>query len=159
MNATENIGRAPSFAYLRTSFVLLMIMQVYNLCLTSILIITIITHRAFRTIPNLLTANSSFAIFYYSTLFIIQLGIGWNPNHQIDQGSCVLISYLTVIAADTICYSYLVTATSQCFFNLFYRRKYLLSYAVHWMLIIVSWIISGLLPLLLYLPGKMDRYW
>ncbi|CAF1514288.1 unnamed protein product [Adineta steineri] len=70
---------------------------------------------------------------------------------------CIFLTYFTSIATNAICYSYLVTAISQYFFNILYRRKYLLTFRMHWFIIFLSWFISFLLPLLLYLQGAL-RY-
>jgi hypothetical protein len=155
MNNSLNT-REPSIIYLKISFILLGIMQLISIILSSILIITIILHRNLRTIPNLLTANSSFAILFYALTIIAQLIVGLGSKNRGKESSCIFLSYITCIGADVICYSYLVTAISQFFFNILYRRKYLLTFHIHWIIILLSWCISSLLPLLLYFPGMYE---
>ena len=157
MNSSEG-NREPSTVYLTISFVLLGIMQAVSIVCSSILIVTIGLHRQLRTIPNLLTANSSVAIWIYAWLMIAQIIIGFQPIYVMRGSVCLLLSYLTCIAADAICYSYLVTAISQYFFNILYRRKYLLTFSVHWFIILLSWCISCLLPLLLYFQGNDEVF-
>ncbi len=149
-----NSTREPSIIYLRTSFALLGIMQMINIVLSSTLILTIVRHRTLHTILNLLTANSSFAIFIYAIAIIAQLIVGLQPRDKGKEDLCIFLSFYTSIAADAICYSYLVTAISQYFFNNLYRRRYLLTFRIHWFIILLSWSISCLLPLFLYLPGE-----
>ena len=153
MNTNED-GRRPSPLLLRTSFILLALMQIFNLSLTSALILTLLVHRRLRTIPNLLTGNSSVAIFFYSSMFIGQLIVSEQSEDSRREGWCILLAYCTVAAASAVCYSYLVTGTSQLFFNVLFRRRYLLTLPVHWATIALSWLISALLPLTLYLSGK-----
>ncbi|UJR07655.1 hypothetical protein I4U23_011943 [Adineta vaga] len=97
--------------------------------------------------------NSSCAIFTYSIVLIAQLIIGLIPRDKSNEYVCIILSYFTSIAADAICYSYLVTAISQFFFNILYHQRYLLTFRVHWFIIFLSWCISSLLPLLLYFSG------
>lgn len=153
MNNSES-NREPSHIYLSISFTLLGMMQIISIGLSSILTLTISFHRHLRTVPNLLTANSSIAIFLFAWFMIAQMIIGFQPIHSRKGSLCILLSYLTCIATDAICYSYLVTAISQYFFNILYRRKYLLTFSIHEFIIFLSWSISCLLPLFLYLQGK-----
>lgn len=155
MNNSLNT-RESSIIYLNISFILLGIMQLISMTLSSILIITIILHRTLRTIPNLLIANSSFAILFYALTMIGQLVAGLEPKNRGKESSCIFLSYITCIGADIICYSYLVTAISQFFFNILYRRKYLLTFRIYWIIILLSWCISSLLPLLLYFPRMYE---
>jgi hypothetical protein len=121
-----------------------------------ILILTISFHRTLHTVPNLLTANSSFTILFYALIIIVQIIVGLKSKHQIENSLCVFLSFSTSIAANAICYSYLVTAISQYFFNILYSRKYLLTFRVHWFIILLSWCISIFLPLFLYIPGALQ---
>ncbi|CAF3683809.1 unnamed protein product [Rotaria sordida] len=111
-------------------------MQIISIILSLILILTIIFHRTLHTIPNLLTANSSLAIFIYAFVVIIQIIVGLQSK---DKGK-----------------EDLFTAISQYFFNILYRRKYLLMFRIHWLIIIISWCISCFLPLFLYLSGALQ---
>lgn len=144
----------PSIIYLRTSLALLGIMQMVNIIISTILILTIILHRILHTVLNLLIANSSLAVFIYSVAIIAQLIVGLQPRDKGKEDLCIFLSYYTSIAADAICYSYLVTAISQYFFNISYRRRYLLTFRTHWFIILLSWLISCLLPLFLYFAGQ-----
>ncbi|CAF0972764.1 unnamed protein product [Rotaria sordida] len=131
-------------------------MQIISIILSLILILTIIFHRTLHTIPNLLTANSSLAIFIYAFVVIIQIIVGLQSKDKGKEDLCIFLSYFTATAIDVICYSYLVTAISQYFFNILYRRKYLLMFRIHWLIIIISWCISCFLPLFLYLSGALQ---
>ncbi|CAF4975413.1 unnamed protein product [Rotaria sp. Silwood1] len=57
---------------------------------SSILILTIIFHRTLRTIPNLLTANSSLAIFIYALATIAQIIVGLQPRDKGKEDLCAL---------------------------------------------------------------------
>ncbi|CAF3724364.1 unnamed protein product [Rotaria sp. Silwood1] len=106
-------------------------MQIINILISSILILTIIFHRTLRTIPNLLAANSSLAIFIYALTTIAQIIVGLQSRDKGKEDLCIFLSYFTTIALDLICYSYLVTAIiigsllflvglSVVFFHFFY---------------------------------------
>jgi hypothetical protein len=131
-------------------------MQIINILLSSILILTIIFHHTLHTVPNLLTANSSFTINIYAWIIIVQIIVGLKSRDTVEDSLCIFLSYFTSIAANAICYSYLVTAISQYFFNILYHRQYLLTFRVHWFIIILSWCISFFLPLFLYIPGALQ---
>jgi len=68
------------------------------------------------------------------------------------------VSCFTSRGENAICYSYLVTAISQYFFNILYRRKYLVTFRIHWLIIFVSWSMSVFLPLLLYLSVEYEIF-
>ena len=158
MNNTILLHREPSSFYLHTSFLLIGIMQIINIFVCMTLILTIILNRTLWTIPNLLTMNSSFAILIYTIVIIIQLIVGMARSNTNHRYVCLILSYFTSIATDAICYSYLVTAVSQFFYNILYHQKYLLTFRMHWLIIFISWCISILLPLLLYLSGKSNIF-
>jgi hypothetical protein len=151
--------RKPSSVYLTTSFLLLGIMQmIASILLNAILILTMTLYRNLRTIANLLTVNSSFTIFIYAIALIAQLIVGLQPRHKRTEDLCIFVSYFTSRGENAICYSYLVTAISQYFFNILYRRKYLVTFRIHWLIIFVSWSMSVFLPLLLYLSGEYEIF-
>jgi hypothetical protein len=137
MNSSQS-SREPSIISLKISFLLLGIMQMMNILLSSILLFTIILHRTLRTVPNLLTANFSFALLIYAITIIAQLIVGLQSRDQVEEDLCIFLSFVTMIGTDAICYSYLVTAISQYFFNILYRRKYLLTFRIHWLIILLS---------------------
>ena len=153
MNASFN-SREPSSTYVHTIFVLQGISLALNILLSGLLILVIVIHRRLRTICNLLTVNSSVAISFYSLIFIGQLIVGLHEYDEQKKSLCIGLSYLTLIGVNAICYSYLVTGTSQYFFNILYRHKYLLTFSMHYLLISISWALSSVLPLLLYTSGQ-----
>ena len=153
MNTSFN-SREPSSTYLHIVFVLEGISLTFNIFLSSLLVLTIIIHPRLRTICNLLTINSSVAISFYSLIFICQVILGLQEyNHQ-HRSLCIGFSYTTLVGVNAICYSYLVTGTSQYFFNVLYRHKYLLTFSMHYLMIFVSWSLSSVSPLLLYASGQ-----
>jgi hypothetical protein len=153
MNASYN-SREPSSTYVHTVFVLQGISLTLNILLSNLLILAIVIHHRLRTICNLLTVNSSVAISFYSSIFIGQLIVGLQVYDDQKRSLCIGLSYLTLVGVNAICYSYLVTGTSQYFFNILYRHKYLLTFSMHYLLIIISWSLSSVLPLLLSSSGQ-----
>jgi hypothetical protein len=151
---TSQSSREPLSNCLKISFLLLGIIQVINSILSCLLILTIILHRPLRTISNLLKVNSSFAIFIYSLVFLAQLIVGLQSTQDRNEGLCIFLSYFTVTGADAICYSYLATAISQYFFSILFRRKCLLTFRTHYLIIFLSWCISCLVPLVLYFSSE-----
>ena len=118
-----NSNREPSSNYLSISFSLLAIMQVISITLSSVFLLTISLHRHLCTVSNLLTANSSVAVFIFA-----QMIIGFQPIYPRKGRACILLSYLTCV-------------------------QYLLIFPVHEFIILLSWCISCLLLLFLYLQG------
>ncbi|CAF3936473.1 unnamed protein product [Adineta steineri] len=129
-------------------------MQFFNIILSSFVILLVVLRRSLRTIPNLLMSNSSFTIFCYSLTLIIQLVTELQQTEKSNQVACKLLAYFTNSSVNAICYSYLVTAISQYFFNILYRRKYLHTFRVHYCMIFLSWTVTSCTPLILYFSGE-----
>lgn len=118
-------------------------------------ILIIVINQPCHTVPNLLLSNVCFAT---STLYIntlIASVYGFREDWALNQPLCVLRAFTFIAAGMAICYSYLTQAISRLVFVVFFKRKRLHTFRVHWYLIVSTWIISFLapVPLLLFENG------
>ena len=144
----------PSEIFFTTSLAINGLLQIFNLVMSLSLIVPILLHRPLRTISNLCVANSAASIFHFGLFSLCQMFLGlWLAESQ-PPTLCQFLAYMTFTGANTICYSYLVTAISQYFFNVLHRYNYLLKFNVHCFIILINWIICLLLPLILYFLGN-----
>ena len=154
MNITANTRR-PSEIFFTASLSVNGLMQIFNLVSSLLLIVPISIHRPLRTISNLCATNSAISILIFSVFSLIQMIFAIYSHTMIRKELCRSLSYLNSVGANAICYSYLVTAISQYFFNVRHRQNFLLTFNTHWFIIILSWIISLILPSLLYLSSEI----
>jgi hypothetical protein len=101
----------------------------------------------------LLTCNSCAALFFYAIAnsiqipFIIQSDLiqSYNTSTIFCKIRAFLITYATIVKG----YAYLVQAISRFFITVLYKRRFLLTFRSNWIMIITSWIVSGMfiLPL------------
>lgn len=115
------------------------------------LAVLIILRRHWRTqcrsIVNLLTSNSCIALIIFVITSSIQipsliqhLSDGTPPNSILCQMYACLSTFGTTVEV----YSFFIQAISRFFMTILYKHRYLLTYRTNWMLIIISWIMSGI---------------
>jgi hypothetical protein len=110
-------------------------------------LLLLLIHRQSRSVTYLLTANVILASCSYYIIVIY--------NHTnalfyqtLSPKSCVIVSYLMLSAAASISYSLMLQSLSRLFFIVFYRYKHLLSFKIHFFLLLCVWLISfTLVPL------------
>lgn len=153
-----HFDRSPNDVFVKTSRLILTLNSIYNLLLTSLLSITILKVKNYRTVFNVLTVNSCLGIVFYSVTLLLQLAILEYFNGSVSDHLCQSLAYVNLIGVNIICYSYLVTAISQYLFNNHYNRKYLLTVRIHLFIISMSWIVCSLLPLVALQSGSNNFY-
>jgi hypothetical protein len=68
-------------------------------------------------------------------------------NWQTNQPACVFRAYCTLALCTALCYSYSIQAISRLFFAVLYKHRYLLTWRTHWILIIINWTVSIIIPI------------
>jgi len=81
-------------------------------------------------------------VIFYSIIIIIASIIGFREDWAFNAPLCSLRAYCFNIAIATICYSKSIHAISRLFFAALYKHRYLLTWRVHWILIIFNWVIG-----------------
>jgi hypothetical protein len=112
-----------------------------------IFVFILITHPTCRSPNNLLVGNIHIVMCFYCVVSIIASVYGFHEDWARTQPLCVFRGYCLFMACVCICYSHLIQSISRLFFTVFYNHKYLLSYRVHWYLIVFNWTIGMLVPI------------
>ncbi|CAF2092776.1 unnamed protein product [Rotaria magnacalcarata] len=73
---------------------------------------------------------------------------GFRQDWAREQPLCAFTGYVLVISAAGTHHAHLVEALSRLFFTVFFKRKFLQTYRVHWCLIIGNWLFTTLAPIL-----------
>ena len=113
-----------------------------------LILIIVILDRNCRTITNLLTCNSSVATILYYILNLISVIYGLRDDWAYHQPACAFRAYCYTTLCAAICYSYSIQAVSRLYFTVLFKYKYLQSWYIHWTMIIISWLISILIPII-----------
>lgn len=113
-----------------------------------IILTTVALTRHCRTRPNLLICNTSVATICYYLLNLLSVYYGSRRDWAVYQPACTFRAYCYTVLCAAICYSYSIQALSRLFFTVLYMHKYLQTWSVHWTMIIVSWSVSILAPLI-----------
>ncbi|CAF3083114.1 unnamed protein product [Rotaria sp. Silwood2] len=111
------------------------------------MIVIIASHRACRTVTNLLTCNTSFMIANFLLNNLLGALYGFRTDWAENQPLCFLKAVWGTMSSAGICYSYVLQAMSRLFFAVFYKHKFLLTFRMHWYMIALNWIISILLAI------------
>ena len=67
---------------------------------------------------------------------------GFRESWALYQPWCAFRAYCFLVSCGSVCYSYLIQAISRILFTVFYKKQYLLSYRIHWYLILFNWVIG-----------------
>jgi hypothetical protein len=130
--------------------------------LTVIIIIVYNWRSKCRSTANLFTCHSSVALLFYATTLSIQIPfvIQSDPLHvdEMNTSFCKIRSFIATYATLVKAYSYLVMAISCFFITILYKRRVLLSFRVNWIVIITSWIFSGIITIGTYLSPLAYAY-
>ena len=115
------------------------------------LTVLIILRRHWRTqcrsIVNLLTCNSCVALIFFVITSSIQIpSLIQHLSEDIPPSSilCQIYAFLSTFGTTVEVYSFFIQAISRFFMTILYKHKYLLTYRTNWMLIIISWMMSGI---------------
>jgi hypothetical protein len=95
------------------------------------------------------------AVGLYFTFRITDSYYALHQDWQYNQPACVFRAYCTLALCTALCYSFTIQAISRLFFAVLYKHRYLLTWRTHWILIIINWTVSIIIPIrpLLYPNG------
>ena len=120
----------------------------------SILALFIIIRQC-RTVTNLLICNTAIAVILYYVTFLFSVAYSLKEGWSSYQPACILRGYIFIVACTALCYSYLVQTISRLFFCVFFKHKRLQTWFIHWVMILINWILAFLIPLV---PIIFDGY-
>ena len=129
--------------FYKINFIVSIVASIIGLFFGCLTIVVIIVNRLHHTVSNLLMCNSTLAVMCYTIMILISTIYGLGDDWLHYQPACVFTAYFLAISCTAICYSYTIQAISRLFFVVFYKHKYLQTYRVHWVMIILSWISSA----------------
>jgi hypothetical protein len=103
----------------------------------------------------MMMCNTAAATIIYSILQIISAGYGLQDDWFSNQPACLFRAYCYNVVCIAVCGSYAVQSISRLFFSVLYKHKYLLSWRIHWYLIIANYLLTmiGPIPLVLMKNG------
>lgn len=151
-NSTSSVHSQP---VIRLHFVLLDMFLISSILLGFIFCIAFICisagYRSCRSVLTLLSANSCVAGLIFNSvqlmnallLFRDDIYLSTSNNNQY----CELRNYLMNVSGSLLYYSYCVQSISRLFFVVFYKRTFLLTYHVHFILIAIQWSLGLILPM------------
>jgi hypothetical protein len=87
------------------------------------------------------------AVGLYFILAITNSYYALHQDWQYNQPACVFRAYCSLILCTALCYSYSIQAISRLFFAVLYKHRYLLTWRTHWILIIINWTVSIIIPI------------
>ena len=115
-----------------------------------------------RSIVNLLTCNSCAALLFFVTTAIIQIpsyiqGVYFDTP-QPSPFVCKIYAGLATFGTTVLVYSFLVQAISRFFITILFKYKFLLTFRTNWIMIIISWITSGIIAGGFYISPLAYQY-
>jgi hypothetical protein len=121
--------------------------QIIGLILCFLIIAIVSTHRECHNFTNVLTCNTCVAVGLLFIFGITDSYYALRENWQTNQPACVFRAYCTLALCTALCYSYSIQAISRLFFAVLYKHRYLLTWRTHWILIIINWTLSIIIPI------------
>ncbi|CAF1313553.1 unnamed protein product [Adineta ricciae] len=118
-------------------------------------LVLFIINRQCRTITNLLLCNTVTAAILYYVPFLFSVAYSLSEGWSSYQPACILRGYIFTVACTALCYSYLIQTISRLFFCVFFKCKKLQTWFVHWIMILINWILAFVIPLV---PIIYDGY-
>ncbi|CAF1280783.1 unnamed protein product [Rotaria sordida] len=118
----------------------------------SLLTIIIIVHHCHSqrwSIVSLLTCNSCISLLVYTISFCTQFSsliqnTSLNSENK-NKFSCKIVACLGTFGVTILSYSSMIQAISRFFIIILYKYQILLTFRIHWIMIIISWIVSGII--------------
>ena len=146
---------ASSEIQIRPYFIVLDIFLIGSILLGFVFCISFISisvsFRSCRSILTLLSANSCIAGLIFNSvqlinsLFLFRDDISSTRSHFNQY--CEVRNYLMHVSGSLLYYSYCIQSISRLFFVVFYKRTFLLTYHVHFLLIAIQWTLGLMLPM------------
>jgi hypothetical protein len=115
-----------------------------------------------RSTANLLVCNSCAGLLFYAITLSIQIPFVFQNNtlnnDEMNTRFCKIRSFIATYATLMKSYSYLVMAISCFFITILYKYRILLSFRIHWIVIITSWIFSGIITAGTFISPLANAY-
>jgi hypothetical protein len=142
------------------NFSLAIVVSIIALIFAFLTIIIFVINRQCRTISNLLACNTAIAVIFYYILNLFSSIYGLREDESYNQPACIFRGYCYTASCTAICYSYLIHAISRLFSAVFYNHRSLLTWSVHWLMIIINWFIcitSPIVPIFVYGRYRLEQ--
>lgn len=131
-------------------------------CSLTLLVIVPHWRRQCRSVNNLLTCNSCVA------LLLNVLGLFLQSPHyneriytdgpSLSHSACQIYGFLTFFASAVLAFSYNIQVLSRFFITVLYKHRFLTTFYLNWILIVVSWCISGIVTGCLAISPEAYQY-
>lgn len=125
------------------------------------IILLIIFTKPLHSSMNLLVCNTCLDTILYIIMTIINMSLFYFEI-RMSNWRCRIQAYLHYVALNLVAYSYFIQALSRLFYTVFYKKRFLLNYKSHIILIICQTIFSFILSLpsivtkdIIYRPRKL----
>ena len=146
INETE-----PSELFFIAHLTLSIVVCSIGLIFCCLFIFVVIINKPSHTITNLLICNNGLCTITYTVYMIFSSIYGLRGDWLHYQPACIFRGYFILASCSLVTYSYLIQAVSRLFFIVFYNLKYLQTYRIHYILIILNWSIGLIIPCILHL--------
>ena len=110
-------------------------------------IILIIIDRESHTINNLFTCDLCINMVIHAIVHLMTYYFGLREDWYDYQPLCILRAYLIRVTTAAAIYCFMTQSISRLFFSVFYTHRSLLTWRVHWIMIILKWLISFLISI------------
>ncbi|UJR19372.1 hypothetical protein I4U23_022501 [Adineta vaga] len=133
------------------------------LCTSTVLFIILrCWHPHCRSVINLHVCNSCFSLFFFAITysiqipsFIQQIYINGSPPNTLF---CQITACLSVFSTGLVAHSCIAQAISQFFITVLYKHKYLLTFRITWIIIIISWLINVIIAVGMFISPYAYQY-
>jgi hypothetical protein len=123
------------------NFTISILLSTIGIIFSCVTIFIVIRTRRYRTFNNVLICNTSVAAIFYSLITISASILGYREDWSSNAPLCSFRAYLYNVGIATVCHSKSIHAISRLFFAILYKRRYLLTWRTHRILIILTWLI------------------
>ncbi len=144
--------------------ILFLISWLIIILFTLTVFITIICYWRQRcaSVVNLLMCNSCVSLFFLSITYSIQTPSFIQQIYfdapQPSPLFCKISASLATFSTGVVAHSCIVQAVSRFFITILCKHKYLLTYRTHWILIIISWVINGIIAASMFISPLAYQY-
>jgi hypothetical protein len=121
--------------------------SIIGIIFSFLIFFVIIFDRHSHTINNLLICDISITGVIYFSFYLIGCVYGLREDWYYNQPLCSFRGYILIVSVTGASYSFLIQSISRLFFSVYYKYKFLLIWRTHWILIILKWFLSFLIPL------------
>lgn len=129
-------------------FIISIILCLYSWLVSFLTILIILKRRELRTFNNILLCNSCLAIIFNSILTLLTSILGLNEYWAMNTLNCSIRAYFYGTSLTSIYYSKLVHSISHYFFSILYKYRYLLTWRIHILIILIGWLVNFLFSLI-----------